>query len=174
MSSARRKAPVRRLIGAMVLIFLVLGLLLGVANWATARSSLLSVTFKGTKGDSSKVYLTIASTPGERRKGLMFVRSLATDRGMLFVFPEEREQGFWMKNTFISLDMIFVTKDWKIAGIIHETLPLTTERQSVKKPSMYVIELKGGTAETLGIKEGDSVQVDGPVPLGLPEDTHRN
>jgi uncharacterized membrane protein (UPF0127 family) len=87
---------------------------------------------------------------------------------MLFVFPSSSLQEFWMKNTFVSLDIIFIDEDKKIVGIKRNTIPQSTDIISVERPSKYVIELVAGSAEKLGIHEGQSTAIfHGPVPDGL-------
>jgi uncharacterized membrane protein (UPF0127 family) len=83
---------------------------------------------------------------------------------MVFVFPEEREHAFWMKNTYIPLDMLFVSKDLTIVGVLENVTPLTETRRTVGKPSTYVVELAGGMAQRAGIRAGDKIRFDGQLP----------
>ncbi|MBI5525963.1 MAG: DUF192 domain-containing protein [Deltaproteobacteria bacterium] len=99
----------------------------------------------------------VADTPKSREVGLMFRNNLPADRGMIFVFETAEDHHFWMKNTYISLDMIFIGDDLRIAGIIHEAVPENTESRSVGRPSRYVLEVQGGTARKEGIVEGQKV-----------------
>ena len=94
----------------------------------------------------------------------MYRRSLAKDAGMIFVFPEERENSFWMKNTYISLDMVFVGRDMKVVGVLHDVPPLNELPRSVSKPSMYVVEFAAGTMKRLGIGEGALLQLETSLP----------
>ena len=100
----------------------------------------------------------------ERARGLMFRKELAANRGMVFVFPVEREHAFWMKNTYIPLDMLFVSKDLTIVGVLENVTPLTETRRTVGKPSTYVVELAGGVAQRAGIRAGDKIRFDGQLP----------
>lgn len=100
----------------------------------------------------------IADSPAKRELGLQYRRELAGDRGMLFIFPTERQQSFWMKNTPIPLDMIFINREQKIAGIIHEAVPFSLDSRSVSAPSQYVLEINGGVSRRYGIKAGDTVR----------------
>ncbi len=100
----------------------------------------------------------IADTPSKRTMGLQYRRELDSGRGMLFVFPVEDIQSFWMKNTPLPLDMIFITREGKIAGIIERTVPFSLDARSVTVPSQYVLEINAGLAERHGIKTGDTVR----------------
>lgn len=112
--------------------------------------------------------LEVVSTPSQRAKGMMFRRrdQVREDQGMLFIFPEERPQKFWMKNTFIPLDMIFVNSELKVVGIVHEAVPLSLEERGVPAPAKYVIEVLGGIAQKQGISEGAQVSFNGELPKG--------
>lgn len=106
----------------------------------------------------------VAASDAERAKGLMFRRELGTKKGMLFVFPSERQLSFWMKNTLIPLDMVFVSKDWKVVGVVANATPLSQETRGVEGASQYVLEFVGGTAARIGIAQGASVKVLGSLP----------
>lgn len=107
----------------------------------------------------------VATTGEERAKGLMFRRELAPQKGMLFLFPDERQLSFWMKNTLIPLDMVFVSRDWRVVGIIERATPLSEESRGVPQPSQYVLEFIGGTVARLGINVGATVKVHGELPV---------
>jgi uncharacterized membrane protein (UPF0127 family) len=106
----------------------------------------------------------VAASDEERSKGLMFRRELGSMKGMLFVFPSERQLSFWMKNTLIPLDMIFVSRDWRVVGVVANTVPLSEDSRGVETPSQYVFEFAGGTAARLGIGVGSTVNVRGSLP----------
>ncbi len=108
----------------------------------------------------------VASTNEERAKGLMFRRELGPKQGMLFVFPEQRRLSFWMKNTLIPLDMVFLSREWKVVGIVENATPLSEETRGVDAESQFVLEFIGGTAARLGLKPGATVQVRGALPQG--------
>jgi hypothetical protein len=107
------------------------------------------------------VRVEIAADEATRSRGLMYRRELAPGHGMLFVFPRSEEHPFWMKNTFIPLDMIFIDDTLRIAGILHETVPLSTTPVSIGAPSRYVLEVPGGWAREVGINAGDRVDLGG-------------
>jgi uncharacterized protein len=102
----------------------------------------------------------IADSPAKRELGLQYRRDLALDRGMIFLFPDESRQSFWMKNTPIPLDMIFIGRDMKVVGIVAQTKPFSVDARSVDAPSQYVLEINGGLAERHGIQTGDRVRFD--------------
>lgn len=132
------------------------------------RNSLLKVTFKTATGESAPFYLTIASTPQEREVGLMYKSSMPKDEGMLFVFPEETPLSFWMKNTYIPLDMIFIDKDLNVQGVVENAEILTEAPRSIPGiKSKYLIELNAGLSRAAGIAEGAKVIADGPIPEGV-------
>ncbi|MET0644505.1 MAG: DUF192 domain-containing protein [Candidatus Binatia bacterium] len=100
----------------------------------------------------------VADTPAKRELGLQYRRDLPPDRGMIFLFPAESEHSFWMKNTPIPLDMIFISKDLKIVGIVEQAVPFSTDSRSVPAASQFVLEINGGLSKRHGIKAGDSVR----------------
>jgi uncharacterized membrane protein (UPF0127 family) len=93
----------------------------------------------------------VASTDAQRQMGLMFRESLGEDEGMLFLFPTERHNSFWMHNTLIPLDMFFVDADWNVVGIVEQATPQTDDPRNVPLMSQYVLELTGGFAKRHGI-----------------------
>ncbi len=99
----------------------------------------------------------VAVTPEEHARGLMYRSRLATDAGMIFVFEEPSVQRFWMKNTLIPLDMIFIGKDRKIVGIVEDAAPETETERMVGAPSQYVLEIGGGLSAQLGLHAGETV-----------------
>ena len=99
----------------------------------------------------------IADTDELRSRGLMFRHVLPKDRAMLFDFGEPRPAAMWMKNTYISLDMLFVRTDGSIAAIAENTEPFSTQTISVDEPVKGVVELAAGTVKRLGIKRDDKV-----------------
>ncbi len=107
----------------------------------------------------------VASNDEERSKGLMFRRELAPRNGMLFLFPAERKLSFWMKNTLIPLDMVFISRDWRVVGVVTNAAPLSEEVRGVDGISQYVLEFAGGTAARVGISSGATVKVRGELPM---------
>jgi uncharacterized membrane protein (UPF0127 family) len=103
----------------------------------------------------------LARTPGEHERGLMYRQRLAADAGMLFVFDRPSLQTFWMKNTLLPLDMIFIGGDRRIVGVVSNAEPLTLTARGVEEPSQYVLEIGGGLAARLGIQAGQPIDLVG-------------
>lgn len=99
----------------------------------------------------------VADTPARSEQGLMFVRDLPADRGMVFPFEPARVVSFWMKNTYIELDMLFIAADGRVVKIIEHAPPLRLDLLSSDVPVGAVLELRGGEAGLLGLKLGDQV-----------------
>lgn len=101
--------------------------------------------------------IEIADDQGERSAGLMYRESMDDDHGMLFVFDQTQPVGFWMKNTPMALDLIFIGQDGKVRDIEHGE-PLSEALISPDEPIRFVLELKAGTAEKEGIEDGDQIR----------------
>lgn len=99
----------------------------------------------------------LATTPEQQSQGLMHRTEMAADVGMLFLFEPERPVSFWMKNTLISLDMLFVAADGKIVNIGERTEPLSTASVPSDGPVRAVLEINGGLSGMLGIGPGDKI-----------------
>ncbi len=99
----------------------------------------------------------IADNDADRAKGLMYRKELPEGRGMLFDFHSDQEVSFWMQNTYIPLDMIFIRGDGRILRIAENTEPLSTRIIGSNGPVRGVLEVIGGTARKLGIAPGDRV-----------------
>ena len=111
-----------------------------------------------TSGDTITLMVEVASTSRQKQLGLMYRKTLAPDRGMLFVFGHESIKTFTMKNTFVPLDMIFISRDKTVAGIVENTTPLTKRPYKIDKPSCYVLETNAFFCKKNGIAAGDSVE----------------
>lgn len=101
--------------------------------------------------------IEIADEEGERSAGLMFRRSMADDHGMLFVFEQTRRLAFWMKNTPMPLDLIFIGDDGRIVSVLQGE-PFSTAPIAPVGAARFVLELKAGTAQKAGIGDGDRVR----------------
>ncbi len=113
-----------------------------------------------------RIRVELAVKSNERERGLMYRESLDDDEGMLFLFEEQERRAFWMKNTYLPLDMFFIDEDLVVQGIVENAEPLTTSSRRIDKPTRHVLELKGGAARKLGIAPGSRVTFEG-VPLEL-------
>ncbi len=121
---------------------------------ADARDELAIVT-----GHGRHVFrVEIADDPEERMQGLMFRKSLAPDAGMLFLSGRNEPQSFWMKNTEIPLDLLFIAKDGRIADLHERSVPFSLQPIASKVPVWAVLEVAGGTVAKLGVKPGDRVE----------------
>ena len=108
-----------------------------------------------------KFRVEVARTADEQARGLMFRESLPDDGGMIFPMNPPRMASFWMKNTVIPLDMIFIRADGTIARIVGETVPHSLEPVDSGEPVAAVLELAGGKAAALGIADNDVVSWEG-------------
>ena len=127
------------------------------SNALNAFSDSVIVSFTTDSTQSSKFKLKVARTMTEKARGLMYVKNLPEDEGMLFIYDEEDVHNFWMKNTFIPLDMIFINSEKEVVGIIKNTTILSEETLSINKPSRYIIEVNAGVAEKNNIDVGSKV-----------------
>ncbi|WP_157216937.1 DUF192 domain-containing protein [Flavisphingomonas formosensis] len=152
---------VMRILGAALLGLAVLGGCNVSSEPASARAAgqgakLIPLAVTGAKG-THHFQVEVARTEAEQARGLMFRPSLAPDRGMIFPFPAPRPASFWMKNTMIPLDIIFIRQDGTIARIAAMATPYSLDPIEVGEPVAAVLEIGGGRAEQLGIVEGDTV-----------------
>jgi uncharacterized protein len=104
-----------------------------------------------------QIDIEIAETNERRHIGLMFREKMEENQGMLFIFQENEEQGFYMKNTLITLDIIFIDSKKQIIKIYKNTTPLSEESLPSGKPALYVVEVIGGFTNKFNIKEGDYI-----------------
>jgi len=137
------------------------GLFLFILLQSAACQAEPKIVISTKKGQEVIFHVEIADTPAKRELGLQYRKELATERGMIFLFPAESQQTFWMKNTPLPLDMIFINRERKIVGIVEQAVPFTLEPRSVNGPSQYVLEINGGLSKHHGIKAGDTVRFEG-------------
>ncbi len=124
------------------------------AQAVRALESVDIVTAKGVR----RFRVEIADTDALRERGLMFRKTLAPDHGMLFEFPLSDIQNFWMKNTLISLDIIYIGADGRIVSIARNAKPHDETPLPSAGPALGVLEIGGGLAAKLGIEPGDQVR----------------
>ena len=135
----------------------VLGLVIALAGVAYAQAfEALSIVTQG--GQRQSFQVEVARNDADRAQGLMYRRSMAPDRGMLFDFGRVEPVSMWMQNTYLPLDMLFIRPDGTIARIAANTEPLSTRTIPSGEPVLAVLELNAGTAAKLGIRAGDRVE----------------
>ncbi len=117
----------------------------------------LSVFRKGTDSLLARLDIEIADTDYETQTGLMYRNTMEKGQGMLFVFPEEAMHSFYMKNTKIPLDLIFIRADKKVGSITENAQPLDEKGLSSVVPVQYVLEVNAGLAAQWGLQRGDSI-----------------
>ena len=116
------------------------------------------LTFTDSTGNPTiKIDIEIADNDYERQLGLMNRQSMEEMQGMLFIFPEEKYQSFWMLNTLFSLDMLFINSNKDIVTIHKNTSPLSEQSYPSSKPARYVLEVNAGFCDRHNIKQGDKV-----------------
>ena len=123
-------------------------------------SEKVTARFEGSDGRVSAPFvLEVARTPKDKEIGLMFRTAMAPDRGMIFVSSQDTVQVFWMKNTYLSLDMLFLDRQLAVVGMLQNVPILNESPRKVDEPSRYVVELVAGTAARIGIRTGDKLVV---------------
>lgn len=142
------------LFGALVLLFIGFMLILGKSMTQTTK-------FVTAKINTSEFMLEVADTPQLRQTGLMSRTQMAQNKGMLFIFDRDGIYAFWMKNTLISLDMLWLDANYKVVYIA-KNVPPCEEAKTPRCPSYspevsarYVVELNAGISDAAGIKVGD-------------------
>lgn len=123
-----------------------------------------SVTIHGA-GQPHHFDVEVAATPASRSQGLMYRKELDDDAGMLFVFDRPAEVAFWMRNTFIPLDLIFIDQHLRIVRIHAQAQPHDDTLIPSGQAVTHVLEINGGLAAKLGIETGQSVTLSGPEPV---------
>lgn len=148
----------RYLLPGLCVIALVLALhTMTLASGTLGDLPLEQVEIVGADDARHRFEVRLADTPEARSRGLMYVTALEPRHGMLFDFGETREVGMWMKNTPLSLDMLFIDAGGFIRRIAAETRPFSTEIVRSGVPVRAVLEIRGGLAAELGIEPGDRV-----------------
>ena len=146
----------RRPIAAIRALGLLAAVLVGLLPLAACSSDdrLVAHTASGDYAFTVEV----VDTPAARNKGLMFRQSLAKDAGMLFDFKQEQQTAFWMQNTFIPLDMIFIAADGEVKTIHVNAKPHDTTSIPSGVPVQFVLEIPGGRSVEIGLKPGDRIE----------------
>ena len=127
-----------------------------------------TVVLRNRAGSEVPVHVEIADTAESRSVGLMYRKELPPDHGMVFLFEEGSDHSFWMKNTPLPLDMIFISKDGRVVGIQADTVPFSLDPRHVGVPSRVVLEVPAGFAAAHGLAAGDVVTYRGIASPKLP------
>jgi uncharacterized protein len=157
----------RRLVAAFALAILSVTPACSAATGGHSSGATLEtvpLTVRTASGKAHRFTVEVARTPEEQARGLMFRESLPPDGGMIFPFDPPRPASFWMKNTVIPLDMIFIRADGTIARIAADTTPYSLDQVESGEPVAAVFEIAGGRAAQLGIAEDDRVEWRTPKP----------
>lgn len=144
----------RAILGVLALLLATTPAFAQPQSFQTFTSAALSIdTAKGRQHFT----VELALTPDQQEQGLMFRRHLAADAGMLFVMAQPQIMTFWMHNTLIPLDMLFIAAGGKIVDLHERAMPMSDATIVSHAPAIAVLELNGGTVDRLGIKIGDVV-----------------
>lgn len=154
--------PFSRVLKTAILTIAMCVLLAGVPSANAQQAQFIAphpvfLTIETAKS-SEKFIVEIADEDSERQVGLMFREDLPKGQGMLFDFGVERLVTMWMRNTPLSLDMVFVNRSGKVVRIAEGTTPYSTDIVSSGEPVLYVLELNAGEAKAAGIRPGDRVR----------------
>jgi uncharacterized membrane protein (UPF0127 family) len=140
----------------MIAVSLALACALGFAS-ARADEAVEPLEIATSSG-SHAFQVEIAKDEASREKGLMYRRQMAADHGMLFEFDRDEPVAFWMKNTYIKLDMVFIAPDGSVTRVAANAQPLSEKIVPSGDPCIAVLELNGGVAAEIGLKPGDHVK----------------
>lgn len=112
-------------------------------------------------GGTQRFRVWVADDDRSRTRGLMFVREMPADRGMLFIFQVPQPAAFWMKDTYLSLDLIFIDPQGRVLNIARDARPLSLTPLRSDGPVIAVLELAAGTANRIGLEPGDRIEIPG-------------
>jgi uncharacterized membrane protein (UPF0127 family) len=178
MQKKRKRIPTQQLLAYILLIAFAAPTLLYVFNWLSNsfksdnKAEVLQqyktapqanfvkegeLTFITKEGKNIKIDIEIAKTDGERSQGLMYRQMMGEMQGMLFLFDKQEPQSFWMKNTFIALDILYVNEQKEIVSITKMAQPKSESPIPSGQPAIYVVEVNGGFCDRQQIKEGDKI-----------------
>jgi uncharacterized membrane protein (UPF0127 family) len=142
----------------MILRRLFFAVLLALSPAAVAQEAALEPLEIVTSSGTHQFSVEVMRTDEQRARGLMHRRFMAQDRGMLFDFKREEPVAMWMKNTYLSLDMVFIDKSGKVVNVAENTEPLSERIVPSSGPVLAVLELNAGTARRIGLKPGDRLR----------------
>ena len=153
----------RRLFAGKTAVFVATGLLAGTAGADSDLDAAFARDVLVVAADRFACYrfdIYLAANNRQRAQGLMHVRELPATTGMLFIYDEDAYLSMWMKNTYISLDMLFVRADGTVASVATDTEPLSLRSVAAREPVRFVLELNAGVTARLDIGPGAHLYVD--------------
>jgi hypothetical protein len=116
--------------------------------------------------DAPRLDVELMLTDEHRARGMMYRRSMADDKGMLFVWPKPAIHSFWMHNTCIPLDLLFIDRDGFVTGILENVPTLNDDGRSIDCPVPHVLEVVAGWSRKHGVEAGQRVEIEGMPPIG--------
>jgi uncharacterized membrane protein (UPF0127 family) len=152
---ARRHGSARK---RYVVIVAVVAAIASACRGRASEPARPAIVFATGQGQPVRAFVELARTADERQQGLMHRRELAPDAGMLFLFENEQILHFWMKDTPLPLDLIFLDRDLVVVGVMADAEPMTTIPRTIGKPAQYVLEVNAGWARRHAIAEGVRAQ----------------
>ncbi len=150
---------IKRSAQGILALFLLVSSTAGIETRAHAETPSSGVIEIQSATQTHRFEVEIADEPSERARGLMFREFLPAGDGMLFIYPREQISSFWMKNTLISLDMLFITNNGEIVQISPRATPGSLDSVRSDRPVRAVLEINGGLADALSIAVGDTVKL---------------
>lgn len=131
----------------------------------TNKADSLTLYIENPNGSKSpKIKVELAFDDAARTQGLMYRKAMAEREGMLFLFPFEAERSFWMKNTYIPLDIIYFDREFKLVSISKNARPHTTSPRKCEGTAQYVLEVNAGLSDQWGLAKGSKLVVEGELP----------
>ena len=150
----------RRALHAVCRALTTLVLILTLVACSERNSNAVRIQFVNADGTESPILTAeVASTPGDRALGLMYRKELPGNAGMLFVFPDEAPRSFWMKNTFLPLDIIFVSGNSSVVSIVAGAVPHSETPRASEGPARYVVEVLAGNAAQWHLEKGSKLNI---------------
>lgn len=134
------------------------GVMAQAARSVQPGEGLESLTVVTNNGGRHAFQVEVARTDEQRARGLMFRKFMPQDRGMLFDFKSEQPVMMWMRNTYIPLDMVFISRDGRVINVAENTEPLSERTIASAAPAFAVLEVNAGVASKIGLKAGDRIE----------------
>lgn len=143
-------------------------LLIGLKPSISLAADPVNAKFVSEQGKKTASFqLEVADTLPRRMAGLMYRKEMAADAGMIFIFPDMKPRSFWMKDTYLSLDMVFLNDQLEVVAVLPNVPILNTQPRESKVPAKYVIELNAGIAAQAGVTIGSKLVPETPLPVTI-------